>query len=100
MREEDLLSEIERLADSPFTPENIAMLADLMTVHMGLYGQYDDPGGQIRDDTKEIRGNSEFLRTVRRVGIEKALKAADELVGAVNITNPKLYESFMRRLSE
>lgn len=99
--ERELLEEIEKCQRDPVTYTSIGKLADLYTVQDHLFERVQ-PDPYPRQAEKVIRssGDSEFLRTVDGMDSEKVFAVMDELMGVLEVSNPRLYDGVMRKLDD
>lgn len=98
--EHELLYEIEKCQNASPTYTSIGKLADLYTVHDHMY---KTPEPNYSGRTAEIinaSGDTEFLKTVNRAGIDKAWNVMDELMTVLKISHPVLYSSVIQKLDE
>lgn len=64
-------------------------ILDHMTELQPTFNQYSGDDGYT---------GSELSRVIQRKGLANVLPALDELLDAVQVYNPKLYKSFLRKL--
>lgn len=89
---------IRECEDAPVSYQNCEKLATFYTIRDHLYEEtpiehpYDVP--QIVDDY----GDSEFMQAIAGRDPAEMWSVMDELMEAVYVTNPRLYESVMRKL--
>ena len=51
-------------------------------------------------DTVNYEGDSEFARIVRELPVSRMMPIIDEMMDALSVLQPRLYDAVMRRLSE
>lgn len=89
---------IAELETSASTYQNCERLASLYIMHDHMYGkvkaefQYETVVGDY--------GMSDFLQTISGMESERAWLLMDELMSAVQVTNPRLYDGVMRKAAE
>lgn len=76
--------------------QNCQKLATLYTVYDHLYTQKNTSEETIIGDY----GDSEFLMSVRSKRAEDIWIIIDELMDALKVTNPRLYDGVMRKIAE
>lgn len=54
--------------------------------------------GEAEPPVRAAVGGSDFLRAMSSVDITKALGVLDELMSALSVANPKVYNGIMRKL--
>lgn len=82
--------EIARLEYLESSYQNYSKLADLYTIRNQMTRQLEAAPA----------GESDFLRTVSGKDAEQIWEIIDELMGALEISNPRVYNSVMRKISE
>ncbi len=97
-----LLDVIDELELSPNTYQNCEKLATFYTIYDHLYGE--NPSPQIREPLREViigsYGESDFLSAVEGKSPEAVFPILDELMQAVMIFQPRLYEATLQKLRE
>lgn len=108
--ERELLQAIEECESGQMTPPKLNRLADLCIVYEHLFG-YDEPLPMYRElpthDTQKAtekglttNRSTEFLKLIDGKEAEKVLGILDELVEAVKVLHPRMYDSLLRKLTE
>ncbi len=93
------------------TPEKMIRLGAYYTVYDHLFGDNKSasmpaystapaPEPQMQAETIDTSGNSDFLWAVRGKDAAKVMGIMNELMEAVQLVLPRMYDSVMRRLSE
>ena len=76
-------------------------LAAFYTILEHLYEDEKEVAGYSFANKQEIRfSNSEFSSIVKSIGIEKCFPILDEIMSTIYVTNPALYRSAIRQLTE
>lgn len=76
-------------------------LAAFYTILEHLYGEEKEISGYSFSNKQEIPfSDSEFSMVVKSIGIEKCFPIIDEIMSTLYITNPALYRSAIRRLTD
>lgn len=107
LSEHDLLSEIDKYnAKADLTPNECIKLAAFYTI---LNCQYpiEQPAPQSMSMANEepveklihVDGNSDFFVAIDGRNATEMWKLMDELMDAISVVNPKLYESVMRKIN-
>lgn len=92
---EQAIGELETAAS---TYQNCEKLASLYTVYDHMYGKTKT---EFMTETEVgDYGVSDFLQAVKGMKAESAWLIMDELMAAVQITNPRLYDSVLRKMAE
>lgn len=92
---EQAIGELETAAS---TYQNCEKLASLYVVYDHMYGKVKS---EFQAETEVVdHGMSDFLQMIRGMKAEAAWMIMDELMSAVQVTNPRLYESVMRKIAE
>lgn len=89
---------IQDLETSASTYQNCERLASLYTVYDHMYGKAKLE--MLTEIEVGDHGVSDFLQMVRGMKADDAWHIMDELVSAVQITNPRLYDSVMRKVAD
>jgi hypothetical protein len=98
----ELLDAIEELEMSPATFQNAEKLATFYTLYDHLYVR-KEPVSRIESINEVIiddYGDSEFLRLIAGRKSEDVWKIIDELMEAVLVLQPKLYNAVIDKLKE
>ena len=101
--EKELLAAIEECEAEPITPNKVSKLADFYIIYDHLFGQPYDSGYSYQapiENTIEVKGDSDFLKTVNGMKSEKVWAVMDELMTVLEATNPRLYDGVMRKLED
>ena len=84
-------------------------LAAYYTIFDNLYGASQAPTNTTENvgysydsgvPDIELKGDSDFAEIVRNKTVQKAFPAIEELVETIHLLNPRLYDSFINKLSE
>lgn len=97
----ELLSAIQDLLEGKHTIQNCEKLASVYTVLDHLYPEDKIDKGYSFDSGTEVIGDygeSEFLQAIKGRNLENVMPIIDELVATVQVLNPRLYASFMRKI--
>lgn len=96
----DLLRAIDELEDAAPTFENCQKMATFYTLLNALYRSREETPKQepTREELIGYHGDSEFLETLEGFPANEAWAIMDELMEAVQVLQPKLYASVLRRL--
>ena len=94
---EQINGEIAVLEEEKPTHVVMQKLAALYTVrdHMGIDGNQTVV---ISETVPELMIDSDFAKEIEGRDIRSVILKVNELVEAVQITNPRLYDSFMRQI--
>lgn len=100
--EKELLSAIWECEQDPITPSKFEKLAHLYIVHDYLYGDKVYSYSNVKEPETQIKvsGESEFLKAVNGISIEKSWAVIDELMETIKVINPKLYNGVLRKLDQ
>lgn len=80
--------------------QNCEKLATLYTIYDHLYTT-PEPRMVMQEETSiGQHGDSDFLIAVEGMDAERAWAVVDELMEALKITNPRLYDGVMRKIAE
>lgn len=101
--ERDILDAIEEVEKQPDTFAKAAKLATFYSLLDHLYPRLDGYSAdfpQIEPANGKVGdfGDSEFLRMIRGKDISEVMGVLDELMDAVAILMPKLYDGVIRKL--
>lgn len=96
----ELLTAIDELEDSPPTFQNCQKMATFYTLLNSMYNSDKNEKRQeiVREVTVDNYGDSEFLRSVAGLNSDFAWEIMDELMETIQVLQPKLYLSVMRRI--
>lgn len=96
---EDAINELEHKQQNYQTIEK---LAHLYSVYNELYNNIPNDTEYSRQAEKQptivFNGDDEFTLLINKIGIEKAFPVIVELIEVVQVTNPKLYNGFIRKM--
>lgn len=101
--EKELMEAIKECETEPVTLAKISKLADFYTVYDHLFGMPVDDGYSYAGNVENViqtNGDTEFLSTVNGKDAEKVLAVIDELLEAVKLLQPRMYDGVLRRLYE
>lgn len=98
----ELLTAIDELEDSAPTFQNCQKMATFYTLLNAMYRTNDEAPRQesVQEEVIDDHGDSEFLRLVAGIDSHTAWTLMDELMETIQILQPKLYDSVMRRLRD
>ena len=97
----ELHAAIEELLSGKHSIQNCEKLASIYTILDHLYPDNNIDKGYSFDNGVDVfgaYGNSEFLRLIEAKKIEDVMPVIDELVETIQVLNPRLYASFIRKL--
>lgn len=96
----ELLRAIDELEDAAPTFENCQKMATFYTLLNALYRSRDEEPKQISGPEEVIsyHGDSEFLQSVEGIPADEVWAIMDELMEAIQVLQPKLYSSTLRRI--
>lgn len=101
--ERELLDAIRECEAEPITPNKVSKLADFYTIYDHLFGMPYEAAysyaNQI-EKTISVTGDSDFMKAVNGKDAEKVMAVVDELLEAVKVLQPRMYDGVLRRLSE
>lgn len=97
--EKELLKAIEELKDAPVSFQTCQKLATFCTVYDYFYGEKPEKR-EAGEPTLNTRGETEFLRAVDGQKASKVLAVMAELMDALEVTQPRMYEGVLRRLGK
>ena len=114
--EKEVAQAIEQCLQEPVTGNKRAVLADLIIIQDYLFGEptiraqevpqpmpmqsYSAPPMEQVEIYVETNGDSEFLKAVDGRKAERVWKLMDELVEAVKILHPRMYETFIDKVQD
>ena len=103
--EKDLLLSIDDCLQEPITGSKRSVLADLIIIYNHLFGEPIEDRGYSYENRVEksiIHTNSdtEFLQFVNGKDIDSVLDVMQELMEAVKILQPRLYDSVLTKIQE
>lgn len=104
--EKDLISSIDECLTEPITGSKRSVLADLIIIHNYLFGEpIEDNRGYSYENRVEksiIQTNSdtEFLQLVNGKDINSVLDVMQELMDAVKILQPRMYDSVLTKIQD
>ena len=101
--EKELMVAIAECEADPVTPAKVSKLADFYIIYDHLFGMPVDDGYSYAGNVENViqtNGDTEFLSTVNGKDAEKVLAVIDELLEAVKLLQPRMYDGVMRRLYE
>lgn len=101
----ELLDAIDEINKGKHTIQNCGKLASIYTVLDHLYGagySADPPPAPVLTVEAEpilgVYGDSDFLKAVATKNPQQTMLLINELMDAISVLNPKIYNSFMARL--
>lgn len=101
--EKELLNAIEECQQEPITSSKRSTLADLYIIYDHLFGEPYDAEYSYQapiENRIEVKGDSDFLKTVNGMKPEKVWAVINELMDVLEATNPRLYDGVMRKLED
>lgn len=101
--EKELIDAIRECESEPVTLAKVSKLADFYTVYDHLFGMPVDDGYSYAGNVENIiqtNSDTEFLLIVNGKDAEKVLMVIDELLEAIKLLQPRMYDGVMRRLRE
>ena len=96
----DLERTIEELEKNPSTYQDCEKLATFYILLDHLYGETPQVTVPKTQDKVGQYGESDFLAGVSGMDAGRAWLLMGELMEAVRVTNPRLYDSVMRKIAE
>ena len=99
--ERELESAIRECEDAPTSYQTCAKLATFYTIRDHLQREYAQEIEHSYDlpQVVETRADTEFMQSIQGRDQQEMWDLMDELMDAVKITNPRLYESVMRKIN-
>lgn len=101
--EKDLTDAIRECESEPITPNKVSKLADFYIIYEHLFGQPVDTAYSYAPQAEKViytDGGNEFLQAVNGKDTEKVVAIIDELMEAVKILQPRMYDGVIYRISE
>lgn len=103
--EKELLLSIDDCLQEPITGSKRSVLADLIIIYNHLFGEPIEGRGYSYENRVEkfiIQTNSdtEFLELVNGKDINSVLDVMQELMEAVKILQPRMYDSVLTKIQE
>ena len=101
--EKELMAAIKECESEPITPNKVSKLADFYIIYEHLFGQPVDTAYSYAPSAEKVictDGGTEFLQAVNGKDAEKVMAVVDELLEAVKVLQPRMYDGVLRRLSE
>lgn len=101
--EKELTDAIRECETEPITPNKVSKLADFYIIYEHLFGQPVDTAYSYAPQAEKViytDGGNEFLQAVNGKDTEKVVAIIDELMEAVKILQPRMYDGVICRLSE
>ena len=101
--EKELMEAIKECESEPITPAKVSKLADFYIIHEHLFGMPMENGYSYASNVEKVlqtNGGTEFLQAVDGKNSEKVMAIIDELLEAVKLLQPRMYDSVLRRLYE
>lgn len=104
--EKEMLNAINECEEGVMTPPKLTKLADLYTVYDHLFGYEEKYPYQVSERQKEAETkitsdcSTEFLAFVDGKDMKGTLQILNELVEAVKMLHPRMYDSLLRKLNE
>lgn len=101
--EKELTDAIRECESEPITPNKVSKLADFYIIYEHLFGQPVDTAYSYAPQAEKViytDGGNEFLQAINGKDTEKVVAIIDELMEAVKILQPRMYDGVICRLSE
>ncbi len=103
--EKELMDAIYQCEKEPVTQSKIARLADFYIVYDHLFGEpIEDRGysyeNRVEKSIIQTNSDTEFLRLVNGKDINSVLDVMQELMEAVKILQPRMYDSVLTKIQE
>lgn len=101
--EKELMAAIAECEADPVTPAKVSKLADFYIIYDHLFGAPIEEGYSYAGSVESViqsNGDTEFLQAVDGKDAEKVLAIIDELLNAVRVLQPRMYDGVIRRLHE
>ena len=113
--EKEVAQAIEQCMQEPVTGNKRAVLADLIIIQDYLFGEptraqedprpmpmqsYSAPPMEQVETYVETNGDSEFLKAVDGRKAERVWKLMDELMEAVKILHPRMYDRVIEKIKD
>lgn len=97
--EQEILETIENLLHDPISITGCGKIASLMVMHDHLFGE--DPYSKTKNAISiiETDGSSDFLCAINGRESSEVLALIDELMDAVKVLQPRIYDAVMDRLN-
>lgn len=97
--EKDLNRAIDECKDTANSYTNCEKLATFLIIKDHLYGS-NEVAQTRAEEVVDHHGNSEFLDAITDKKAEDVWMVMNELMDAIAVTNPRLYDATMRKLAE
>ena len=101
--EKELMEAIKECESEPITPAKVSKLADFYIIYEHLFGMPVKSAYSYAPSAEKViytDGGNEFLQAVDGKDAEKVMAIIDELMEAVKILQPRMYDGVIRRLYE
>lgn len=101
--EKELMAAIAECEADPVTPAKVSKLADFYIIYDHLFGAPIEEGYSYAGSVENViqsNGDTEFLQAVDGKDADKVLAIVDELLNAVRVLQPRMYDGVIRRLHE
>lgn len=92
----DAINELER---SPRSYQDCAKLATFYSLYDHLYPEVMPGYSGAEQSVVELYGDSDFLQAIAGKDAAFAWELMDELMSAIKVLNPRLYDSVFRKLN-
>lgn len=96
----ELIEAIEDCEAAPMSYQNCQKLATFYSLYDHLFAEPSRGGQAVFETVVDVRGESDFLNRVNGVSAARAWAVMDELMEAVKVLNPRMYDGVMRRLGD
>ncbi len=99
--QKDLEKEIRELENAPESYRTYEKLAVLRAIYNDYYAEPEMFMPMTADSGRVARiSETEFSKAVEGVNTQKAWELMDELMTTLQVINPRLYNSVMRKINE
>lgn len=96
----ELLNAIAECETGLNSYQNCQKLATLYTLYDHSFADHKPKAETVREQIIDDYGDSEFLQAVAGKQSEQVWKILDEMVSAVQVLQPKLYDAVLLKLKE
>lgn len=96
----ELQNAISECLNEPFTCSKCQKLADFITVYEYLYGEPKDHGKTVTESIVEYNGETEFASAINGKNSVKVWSVMDELMEAVKVLQPRIYDSVLQKIKD
>lgn len=96
----ELQNAINECANEPFTYSKCQKLADFITVYEYFYGEPKQQSKTVTESIVEYNGETEFASTINGKKSVKVWAVMDELMEAVKVLQPRIYDSVLQKIKD